>query len=298
MRDLCIQHATACVYIVCTQWHHPPLASARMLSVYFLLLMVHDSTQYTYFSVTDTPWSQAARIREVLLYSSTVVKVVGSNAVPVLATLFLLSYTKLQRNIISAFSFTFIQHEDGNTTPVWLYDGNVPFLKGIHGVLFAASIITFLLIIIPFTLLVVFSPCLQSKSNHCTLRWIHRFKPLIDAYQSPYKDKFRYWTGLMLVIRNILLFVFALNTLGDPSINLATIVTVMLCLLTFTWFTGDFVYKKSVLNFLEMSFLLNLGLLSAWTLYARYLMQTFSHQADAPVAVTNTSVGISFITFI
>ena len=108
-----------------------------MLSVYFLLLMVHDSTQYTYFSVTgifsvtDTPWSQAARIREVLLYSSTVVKVVGSNAVPVLATLFLLSYMKLQHTIISAFSFTFIQHEDGTVTPVWLYDGNIPFLKGI-----------------------------------------------------------------------------------------------------------------------------------------------------------------------
>ena len=93
-------------------------------------------------------------------------------------------------------------------------------------------------------------------------------------------------------------FCFALNTLSDPSINLATIVTVMLCLLTFTWFTGDFVYKKSVLNFLEMSFLLNLGLLSAWTLYARYLMQSFSNQADAQVAVTNTSVGISFFTFI
>ena len=164
--------------------------------------------------------------------------------------------------------------------------------------LFAASITTFVFVIVPFTLLVLFSPCLQSKSNHCALRWIHRFKPLIDAYQSPYKDKFRYWTGLMLVIRNILLFVFALNTLGDPSINLATIVTVMLCLLTFTWFTGDFVYKKSWLNFLEMSFLLNLGILSTWTLYARYLMQSFNNQANAQVAVTNTSVGIAFFTFI
>ena len=231
-------------------------------------------------------------------YSSTVVKVVGSNAVPVLGTLFLLSYTKLQRTIISTFSFTFIQHEDGTTTPVWLYDGNVPFLKGTHGVLFTASITTFVLVIVPFTLLVLFSPCLQSKSNHSTLSWIHRFKPLIDAYQSPYKDKFRYWTGLMLVIRNILLFVFALNTLGDPSINLATIVTVMLCLLTFTWFTGDFVYKKSLLNFLEMSFLLNLGILSVWTLYARYLMQSFNNQTNAQVAVTNTSVGIAFFTFI
>ena len=231
-------------------------------------------------------------------YSSTVVKVVGSNAVPVLATLFLLSYTKLQRTIISVFSFTFIQHEDGKTTTVWLYDGNVPFMKGKHGYLFAASITTFVFVIVPFTLLVLLSPCLQSRSNHGALRWIHRIKPLIDAYQSPYKDKFRYWTGLMLVVRNILLFVFALNTLGDASINLTTIVTVIFCLLTFTWFTGDFVYKKILLNFLEMSFLLNLGILSTWTLYARYLMQSADNQANAQVAVTNTSVGISLFIFI
>ena len=37
--------------------------------------MIHDYTQYTYFSVTDiflfmdTPWSHAAQIREVLLYA-------------------------------------------------------------------------------------------------------------------------------------------------------------------------------------------------------------------------------------
>ena len=122
-------------------------------------------------------------------YSSTVVKVVGSNAVPVLATLFLLSYTKLQRTIISAFSFTFIQHEDGTVTPVWLYDGNVPFLKGIHGVLFAASIITFLFVIVPFTLLVLFSPCLQSHPkvdplvqaiNRCLSKSIQGYVQVLD----------------------------------------------------------------------------------------------------------------------
>ena len=32
------------VYIVYTQWLHPLLASPRILSVYFLLLMVHDYT--------------------------------------------------------------------------------------------------------------------------------------------------------------------------------------------------------------------------------------------------------------
>jgi len=48
------------------------------------------------------------------------------------------------------------------------------------------------------------------------------------------------------------------------------------------------VYEKILLNFLEMSFLLNLGILSTWALYARYPMQSSDNQANAQVAVTNT----------
>ena len=52
--------------------------------------------------------------------STTVVKLVGSSAVSVLATLFLLSYTKLQRTVITAFSFTYLHnyHEDGRPLAV------------------------------------------------------------------------------------------------------------------------------------------------------------------------------------
>ena len=72
VRDLCIQHATteSAPSGFTLFW-----ASPSVLSVYFL---VHDYTQYTYFSVTgiflvtDTPWSHAARIREVLLYVASV----------------------------------------------------------------------------------------------------------------------------------------------------------------------------------------------------------------------------------
>ena len=37
------------LYTVCTQWLHPLLASPRILSVHFFLLMVHDYTQCTYY---------------------------------------------------------------------------------------------------------------------------------------------------------------------------------------------------------------------------------------------------------
>ena len=59
------------VYIVCTRC----FTLSKNVSVYSLFLMIHDYTQYTYFSVmgiflvTDTPWSHATQIREVLLYT-------------------------------------------------------------------------------------------------------------------------------------------------------------------------------------------------------------------------------------
>ena len=54
----------------------------------------------------------------------------GSNAVQVLATLFLMSYAKMLRITITVFSSTTLVYPDGHPRRVWLYDGNVDYLKG------------------------------------------------------------------------------------------------------------------------------------------------------------------------
>ena len=59
-----------------------------------------------------------------------ITRLMGTNAVKVLATLFLLSYTKLQRTIIAALSFTYVAFPDGAKRFVWLYDGNIDYGKG------------------------------------------------------------------------------------------------------------------------------------------------------------------------
>ena len=53
----------------------------------------------------------------------------GVNAVKVLATLLLLSYTKLQRTVVTILSFTTLEYPDGTVRHVWLYDANVEFFK-------------------------------------------------------------------------------------------------------------------------------------------------------------------------
>jgi len=63
-------------------------------------------------------WIITAVIIVVAHYSSTGARFFGSNSVQVLATLFLLSYTKLLRTIITAISFTFLDYPADVTTAV------------------------------------------------------------------------------------------------------------------------------------------------------------------------------------
>ena len=149
---------------------------------------------------------------------------------------------------------------------MWLYDGNIDYLKGKHIYLFAAAAVLLLFLVLPYTLVLVFVQSLQAKSDWKILSWVDKLKPLFDAYTGPYQDKYRHWTGFLLLVRNILLLIFAFNTLGDPSLNLLVITLASLSL-TVLFGVCHPVYKKRYCNILEFSFYLNLGTVSAATLY-------------------------------
>jgi len=160
-----------------------------------------------------------------------------ANAPRALATLFLLSYAKLQRTIITIASFTFLTYPNGTDIPVWLYDGNVPYLSAKHLPLFITGILALVCLAIPYTVVLVFIQCLLKTHARC-LHWIRRLKPVLDAYTGPYKDKYRFWTGMLLVVRSILFVIFAFNVLCDSSVNLLFISASMLGLATLIRFTG------------------------------------------------------------
>jgi len=94
---------------------------------------------------------------------------------------------------------------------------------------------------------------------------------------------------LLLVLRFILLLVFALNPQQDPSINLLAVLvgtgTVQL------WALTSGVYKNSYLNVLEGSFALNLIILVGFTMY-------INHSGGNQLAVGYTSVTMAFVAFI
>ena len=94
-------------------------------------------------------WLIAAALIVSSHYSSCVSKLVGSNAVQVLATLFLVSYAKVLRLIIDVISFTTITNPDGHKKAAWLIDGNIDLLHGKHIPLVLVTVI-FILLSLPY----------------------------------------------------------------------------------------------------------------------------------------------------
>ena len=223
-------------------------------------------------------------------YSTTAAKLIGRNAVKILATLFLLSFAKLQRTIIAALSFTFLNFLDGSRKKVWVYDGNIDYLNGRHIPLFLAGLLAFIFLLLPYTLVLTFIQCLRRRTGTRMLFWVRRLKPFFDAYTGPYKDKYSFWVGLLLLVRSSLFLVFAFNALGDPAVNLlATALTGFLLAIVLQGLHG--VYKQWPLKILESLSFLNLGILALATLYV-------SKAGGNQTALVCISVGIAFLTFV
>ena len=218
-------------------------------------------------------------------------RLIGQNAVKALATLFLLSYVKLQRAIIAALSFTFIQYPDKSKRYLWLYDGNVDYFTGKQIPLFMAGLAFPFFMSPPYTLALLFICCVRriATPRYRLLRSIVRLLPLFDAYTAPYKPRYQFWTGFLLLVRNILFLVFAINFSNDPALNLMAIAIASLFVFTLAWSLGG-IYKNQLLNVLESSFILNLGSVSVIVLY------TGVSQSASVVACTST--GVALATFV
>ena len=223
-------------------------------------------------------------------HSTRIVRCLGNNPVAVLATLFLLSYAKLLRSIIDPLFFTFLEYPSG-TKEVWLVDGNIPYLKGKHIPLFLTSLLALFLLFIPFTLLLLLGQWIQAQSERKCFKWIsdYRVSTFLDVYHGTFKNKHRYWSGLLLVTRFFLFLVFAFNVNGDTGVNILAIAICLIGLLAiFFLFT---VYKAWYLNVLEASFIINLLLLAICTNCVDII------SGGNQNALTYTSVSVAFATF-
>ena len=189
-------------------------------------------------------------------HSKLVQRLTARRGLPVLATLFLLSYTKVLLTVCHAIFFyskiTFLPTKQ--STLVWSVETNIQLFGLKFSILFATCLLLFL-ILIPFNILLLFTRPLMR------LNFINAFKPLLDAYFGPYKDKFYYWTGLQLLLRAIFL---VLSTF-DNDVNLSCGIFLLGILLCVQGVVHPF--KTGIKNVQESVVLLNLLALFVTTLY-------------------------------
>ena len=179
-------------------------------------------------------------------YSTKIQRLTAQRALPVLATIFLLSYTKILQTVSTVlFLYTSITHlPSRHTTIVWSIDANVPLFGLKFIFLFTFCLILFLVLLL-FNFLLLFTRILSCK-------FVSTFKPLFDAYFGPYKDRYFYWTGLQLLLRA---FIFGLSAF-HRDINLTGGIFVLGIALCFQGILHPF--KSKLKNAQELLILLNL----------------------------------------
>ena len=223
-------------------------------------------------------------------YSSRVCRLCGNNAVPVLATLILMSYTKLLQNVTKSLMSSTINCE-GVKLKVWSVDGNIDYLSPKHIPLFVTAMF-FLIVGLVYTGLVFTAQWLQRYSGKCCKSSrdpVVKLKPLIDAYTGPYKDKYRFWTGLLLIVRLILTPVFSYTTNTMPQINNYIIAFISAVAL----YSSRSVYRHNVLNALEAFYFLSLGILTLLNIYCNHV----GLNTDVKLIMTIVSVSMCLATF-
>ena len=207
-------------------------------------------------------------------YSTTIQRLTARRALPVLATLFLLSFTKTLQTVTKVlFSYSeVIQVPTDSTKLIWSVDTNIPLL-GVKCTMLFAVCLLLLFIMIPFVVIILFTrPLLRFKI-------INKFKPLLDAYQGAYINKCHYWTGLQLVIRAVF---FGVSSL-DRNINLTVGIMLLTVIIGIHGIT--FPYKRRIQNYQELVLLCNLQ-----GLYVSSLFET-------NMIIVNTLVTLVFAHF-
>ena len=211
-------------------------------------------------------------------YSATIQRLTANRVLSVLATLFLLSYTKILRTVsMVLFFYSSITHlPSQHTAKVWSVDANIPLFGVKFTIIFIVCLVLFL-ILVPFNVILLFTRAL-SRFNV-----INKFKPLLDAYQGPYRHEFYYWTGMQLALRAVY---FGISSLDKrTNFTAGMIIFIIASLLS----TACQPFKSKFKNYQELFLYLNQVIL--------YTFALSSSQSDIRMTAVNAMVCFAAIHF-
>ena len=234
-------------------------------------------------------WTIVIAIIAVSRYSIKVAKYTSRWSVPVLATLIHLSYSKLLSTVLTIFAYTTVEYGHARSSQygvkiVWFSDGNVAYNSGWHILLTLLSIVTVLAFLIPYTV------ALSSTSYFLRFRIVNYWRPFIDSYHGPYKDKWRFWFGARLWL---VLSVYLINA-AFHGINVRLTFFLQVFLIVGFTFVQIHIkpFRNKFVRFLDLSFLVNYLVITLCGVYFSTNKQT------TLFVVSGIFVTIAFATFL
>ena len=211
-------------------------------------------------------------------YSTKLYRLTFNRALPVLATLFMLTYSNILQAIARAPLYTtIITIPSHSSKTLWLLDPTIPLFGWKFSLLICVCLLLFLILLILNAILLFTKPLMRFKI-------IHRFKPLIDAFQGPFKTQYYYWIGVQLLIRNVIVL---LSVLGKTVSLLLCCITIV----TLIAIQGHIQpYKNKLINIQESLLLYNFAIMC--------ILLTFNGNETMNIITINVMVGLSFLHFL
>ena len=201
-------------------------------------------------------------------YSPRFAKLIGKrDPVATLATLILLSYTKLLSTCLLVFAYDTLEYPNHTYFTVWLRDGNIRYYEGRRIIfLFVAYVVIFFGFV--YTILLISWQWLVRAPRWKILRWTKNTKlnAFIATYHAPYNSQYRFWTGLLLFIRVILYITTAFSASDIPQVLLLMTISSLGSILFLKEVIGVRIYKNVATDIIETIMYFNLVMFAVFSL--------------------------------
>ena len=221
-------------------------------------------------------------------------KLIGrKDPVATLATLILLSYAKLLSVTITALSFGVLYYPDGSRKVVWLPDSSVKYFQGKHIPLVIMALLI-LLAGVPYTAILFLWQWLVRAHQWKIFKWTANTKlyAFVSTYHAPYENRYRFWTGLLLIVRIVLYIIASMTSSSNPQLPLLLTIIIVGSLFVLKGSIGLRVYKKTLHDILEIALYFNILALASISLY------NFKASISKQRAIAYTSTIITFLLLI
>ena len=116
-------------------------------------------------------------------------------------------------------------------------------------------------------------------------------KPFFDVHFAPFKPAHRYWFGVLLLARGMLLIIFSSSYATPNNTNLLLLLITILILLLYMAIVQP--YKNKRILVFQSSFFAKILFLGMFVAYA----QTYNNQPTLKITAAGISVGVAFVQF-